>query len=91
MVQRVEIDVRVSVEMVVVTFSISELPEVTVFVTGHVVRVVYTLLPGQSMSTRKSDKSHLHIGQDDFLSALWCRRQARGVWESHRGRRWKIP
>ena len=44
-VQRVEVDVRVSVEMVVVTFSISELPEVTVFVTGHVVRVVYTLFP----------------------------------------------
>ena len=47
MVQRVEVDVRVSVEMVVVTFSISELPEVTVFVTGHVVRVVYTLIPCQ--------------------------------------------
>ena len=45
LVQTVEVDVRVSVEMVVVTFSISELPEVTVFVTGHVVRVVYTLLP----------------------------------------------
>ena len=45
MVQRVEVEVRVSVEMVVVTFSISELPEVTVFVTGHVVNVVYTLLP----------------------------------------------
>ena len=43
--QRVEVDVRVIVEMVVVTFSISELPEVIVFVTGHVVRVVYTLLP----------------------------------------------
>ena len=43
LVQMVEVDVRVSVEMVVVTFSISELPEVTVFVTGHVVNVVYTL------------------------------------------------
>ena len=85
--QRVEVDVRVSVEMVVVTFSISELPDVTVFVTGHVVRVVYTLLPCQLTSTRKSDKRHLHIGQDDLLSALWCRRQARRVGESHRGRR----
>jgi hypothetical protein len=45
LVQRVEVDVRVSVEMVVVTFSISELPEVTVFVIGHVVNVVYTLFP----------------------------------------------
>ena len=45
LVQRVEVDVRVIVEMVVVTFSISELPEVTVLVTGHVVRVVYTLHP----------------------------------------------
>lgn len=41
--QRVEVDVRVSVEMVVVTSSTSELPEVTVFVIGHVVNVVYTL------------------------------------------------
>ena len=44
LVQTVEVDVRVSVEIVVVTFSISELPELTVFVMGHVVRVVYTLL-----------------------------------------------
>ena len=43
LVQRIEVDVRVSVEMVVVTFSISELPEVIVFVIGHVVNVVYTL------------------------------------------------
>ena len=43
LVQTVEVDVSVSVEMVVVTFSISELPEVTVFVTGQVVIVVYTL------------------------------------------------
>ena len=81
MVQRVEVDVRVSVEMVVVTFSISELPEVTVFVIGHVVNVVYTLFPCQLMSTRRSNKEYSHIRHDDLLSAFWCRRQAR--WESH--------
>ena len=48
MVQMVEVDVRVSVEMVVVTFSIFELPELTVFVTGHVVTVVYTLFLGST-------------------------------------------
>ena len=48
LVQMVEVDVRVSVEMVVVTFSIFELPEVTVFVTGHVVTVVYTLFLGST-------------------------------------------
>ena len=46
MVQRVEIVVRVIVEMVVVTFSISKLPEVIVFVMGHVVNVVWTLCCG---------------------------------------------
>lgn len=48
LVQTVEVDVRVSVEMVVVTFSTSEVPEVTVLVIGHVVNVVYTLI---SLST----------------------------------------
>ena len=40
LVQIVEVDVRVSVEIVVVTFSIVELPDVTVLVTGQVVKVV---------------------------------------------------
>ena len=40
LVQIVEVDVRVTVEMVVVTLTIAELPEVTVLVTGQVVKVV---------------------------------------------------
>ena len=60
LVQRVEVDVRVSVEMVVVTFSTSEVPEVTVFVIGHVVKVVYTLFnPCQLMSNRRFEQGIL--------------------------------
>lgn len=38
--QRVDVEVRVMVEMVVVTSSNDELPEVTRLVTGQVVKVV---------------------------------------------------
>ncbi len=47
-VQIVEVEVRVTVEMVVVTSSNTWVPEVTVLVTGHVVKVVYTLCSRQS-------------------------------------------
>ena len=40
LVQIVEVDVRVTVEIVAVTFSIADLPDVTVLVTGQVVKVV---------------------------------------------------
>lgn len=40
LVQIVEVDVRVTVEILVVTFSIAELPDVTVLVTGQVVKDV---------------------------------------------------
>ena len=40
LVQMVEIEVRVTVETVVVTSCIAVVPEMTVFVTGQVVRVV---------------------------------------------------
>ena len=40
LVQIVEVDVRVTVEILVVTFSIAELPDVTVLVTEQVVKDV---------------------------------------------------
>jgi anti-sigma regulatory factor (Ser/Thr protein kinase) len=39
-VQSVKVEVRVAVEMMVVTSSVVLVPEVTVLVTGHVVKVV---------------------------------------------------
>ena len=77
LVQMVEIEVLVTVEIVVVTcWTGVPCGGVTVFVTGHVVKVVYTLKVMLEKGSRLFRRGHLHCGGNDFLSSLGWRRCA---------------